>query len=73
VWEVPSFSVLFESVNGREVQPASVDAAATNNVPPRIQADFLFAAMGIPISLEIHEKKILPSLSDALEHAIVAL
>jgi hypothetical protein len=53
--EVPAFSALLESVNGMEAQPARVDAAVINNVPPRIQADFAFSAIGIPnSSFRIH-------------------
>jgi hypothetical protein len=54
VSEVTALSALFESVNGREAQPARVDAATTNNIPQRIQAEVLLGAIGIPISLEIH-------------------
>jgi hypothetical protein len=47
--EVPAFSALLEAANGMEAQPARVDAAVINNVPPRIQADFAFSAgVGIP-------------------------
>jgi hypothetical protein len=54
---VPFFSTLFESANGMEAQPARVDAAVINSVPLRVQADFLFAAIGI----------------DALEHDEVSV
>ena len=64
-WEAPIFSVLFESVNGMEAQLARVDAAVINNVPLRIQADFLFAAIGIPI---LHP----PHCIDQLEGDLVA-
>jgi hypothetical protein len=49
-WDGPAFSTLLESANGVAAQPARVDAAAVNNVPPRIQADFLFSDIGTPIS-----------------------
>ncbi len=47
--EGPAFSALLDSVNGKEAQPARVDAAVINNVPPSTQADFAFNAFGIRI------------------------
>src|SRR5450631_4201118 len=53
--EGPAFSAVLESANGMEAQPARVDAAVINNLPPRIQADFAFGAIGIPnSSFHIH-------------------
>jgi len=49
-WEVAAFSALLELGKGMEAQPARVDAAVINNVPLRIQADFLFSDIGTPIS-----------------------
>jgi hypothetical protein len=49
-WDGPAFSVLLESANGIDAQPARVDAAVINNVPPRTQAEFLFSDIGTPIS-----------------------
>jgi hypothetical protein len=51
--EGPAFSAVLESTDGMEAQPARVDAAVINNVPPRIQADFAFGAIGIP-NLSFH-------------------
>jgi hypothetical protein len=49
-WEAAAFSALLELANGAEAQPAKVNAAVINNVARRIQADFLFNDIGIPIS-----------------------
>jgi hypothetical protein len=48
--DVPAISALLELANGVEAQPARIDAAVINNVPPRIQADFVLSVIAIPHS-----------------------
>jgi hypothetical protein len=68
-WEVVALSALLEPANGMGAQPERVDAAVINSAPPRIQADFLFSAIAIPISRldvqQINQNKVLPPDCDA--------